>query len=131
MMIECAALRSEFVERIGGVRLRITNEGSHGHREVTMTRSAYTASEPMQALRRIALRYPEDARQAASSSDDRRLTRRQALGRAGQGLVGLAALSEGGWFHNFPPRKLRDDELMTRGTARQHPRQINGQAEPW
>ena len=35
-----------------------------------------------------------NARHTASSSDDDRLTRRQALGRAGEGLVGLAALAQ-------------------------------------
>ena len=35
-----------------------------------------------------------NARHAPSSSDDDRLTRRQALGRAGEGLVGLAALAQ-------------------------------------
>lgn len=144
-----------------------------------------------------------NARHAPSSSDDDRLTRRQALGRAGEGLVGLAALaqlsgggariaagaptldpaapasnssrdarpaeklklatcqfpvsgkivenakyirdflhqaadagvhllhtSEGGWYHNFQPLKLREDEIMTWGTPSKHPRQIDGQAEP-
>ena len=39
-------------------------------------------------------------------------------------------LSEGGWYHNFQPLKLRDDEIMTWGTPSKHPRQIDGQAEP-
>lgn len=39
-------------------------------------------------------------------------------------------LSEGGWFHNEQPLKLRDDEIMTWGTPSQHPRQADGQAEP-
>jgi predicted amidohydrolase len=39
-------------------------------------------------------------------------------------------LSEGGWFHNERPLKLRDDEIMTWGTPSQHPRQADGQAEP-
>ena len=39
-------------------------------------------------------------------------------------------LSKGGWFHNYRPLKLRDDEIMTWGTPSQHPRQTNGQAEP-
>ena len=39
-------------------------------------------------------------------------------------------LSEGGWYHNFQPMKLRPDEIMTWGTPSQHPRQVDGQAEP-
>jgi hypothetical protein len=39
-------------------------------------------------------------------------------------------LSEGGWFHNEQPLKLRDDEIMTWGTPSQHPRQADGQTEP-
>jgi predicted amidohydrolase len=39
-------------------------------------------------------------------------------------------LSKGGWYHNFQPLKLRDDEIMSWGTPSQHPRQIDGQAEP-
>jgi len=39
-------------------------------------------------------------------------------------------LSEGGWFHNERPLKLRDDEIMTWGTPSQHARQADGQAEP-
>jgi predicted amidohydrolase len=39
-------------------------------------------------------------------------------------------LSEGGWYHNFQPLKLREDEIMTWGTPSKHPRQIDGQAEP-
>jgi predicted amidohydrolase len=39
-------------------------------------------------------------------------------------------LSEGGWFHNQQPLRLRDDEIMTWGTPSSHPRQANGQAEP-
>jgi hypothetical protein len=42
-----------------GVRRRMANEGSDSHDQVTMTRPAHTESEPMQALRRIALRYPD------------------------------------------------------------------------
>jgi predicted amidohydrolase len=39
-------------------------------------------------------------------------------------------LSEGGWFHNEQPLKLREGEIMTWGTPSQHPRQADGQAEP-
>jgi predicted amidohydrolase len=39
-------------------------------------------------------------------------------------------LSEGGWFHNEQPLKLRDDEIMTWGTPSQHLRQADAQAEP-
>lgn len=39
-------------------------------------------------------------------------------------------LSEGGWFHNGQPLKLCEGELMTWGTPSQHPRQLDGQAEP-
>ncbi len=39
-------------------------------------------------------------------------------------------LSEGGWFHNEQPLKLRHDEIMSWGTPSQHPRQADGQAEP-
>jgi predicted amidohydrolase len=39
-------------------------------------------------------------------------------------------LSEGGWYHNLQPMKMRDDEIMTWGTPSAHPRQTNPQAEP-
>ena len=39
-------------------------------------------------------------------------------------------LSEGGWFHNQRPMKMRDDEIMCWGTPGNHPRQRDGQAEP-
>ncbi len=39
-------------------------------------------------------------------------------------------LSKGGWYHNFQPMKLHADEIMTWGTPSQHPRQLDGQAEP-
>jgi predicted amidohydrolase len=39
-------------------------------------------------------------------------------------------LSEGGWYHNQQPMKIRDDEIMTWGTPSHHPRQTNGQCEP-
>ncbi len=39
-------------------------------------------------------------------------------------------LSERGWYHNFQPMKMREDELMTWGTPSHHPRQIDGRAEP-
>jgi predicted amidohydrolase len=38
-------------------------------------------------------------------------------------------LSEGGWYHNFKPMKMRDDEIMTWGTPSNHPRQRDGQSE--
>jgi predicted amidohydrolase len=39
-------------------------------------------------------------------------------------------LSEGGWYHNFKPMKMRDDEIMTWGTPSDHPRQSDGKSEP-
>lgn len=39
-------------------------------------------------------------------------------------------LSEGGWYHNQRPMKMRDDETMSWGKPSQHPRQIDGRAEP-
>lgn len=39
-------------------------------------------------------------------------------------------LSKGGWYHNFRPLKLRDDEPLTWGTPSDHPRQLEGQSEP-
>jgi predicted amidohydrolase len=39
-------------------------------------------------------------------------------------------LSPGGWYHNFQPMKLRDDEILTWGTPSRHPRQLDGQSEP-
>jgi predicted amidohydrolase len=39
-------------------------------------------------------------------------------------------LSEGGWYHNFKPMRMRDDEIMSWGTPGDHPRQRDGQAEP-
>jgi predicted amidohydrolase len=39
-------------------------------------------------------------------------------------------LSERGWYHNFRPLKLSSDETMTWGQPTDHPRQVNGQAEP-
>jgi len=38
-------------------------------------------------------------------------------------------LSEGGWYHNFKPMKMRDDEIMSWGTPSNHPRQSDGQSE--
>lgn len=39
-------------------------------------------------------------------------------------------LSEGGWYHNLKPMKMRDDEIMSWGRGSKHPRQRDGQAEP-
>jgi len=39
-------------------------------------------------------------------------------------------LSEGGWYHNFKPMKMRDDEIMSWGIPSNHPRQRDGQSEP-
>lgn len=39
-------------------------------------------------------------------------------------------LSTDGWYHNFKPMKLRDDEIMTWGTPSDHPRQRDGRSEP-
>jgi predicted amidohydrolase len=39
-------------------------------------------------------------------------------------------LSEDGWYHNFKPLKLRDDELMTWGTPSHHARQVNALSLP-
>lgn len=39
-------------------------------------------------------------------------------------------LSEGGWYHNFKPMKMRDGESMSWGTPSNHPRQGDGQSEP-
>ena len=39
-------------------------------------------------------------------------------------------LSAGGWYHNFKPMKMRDDEILCWGTPGRHPRQVDGQAEP-
>jgi predicted amidohydrolase len=39
-------------------------------------------------------------------------------------------LSAGGWYHNFKPMRLRDDEIMTWGTPSDHPRQRDGRSEP-
>jgi predicted amidohydrolase len=39
-------------------------------------------------------------------------------------------LPKGGWFHNFNPMKMRDDEIMTWGTPSNNPRQRDGQSEP-
>jgi predicted amidohydrolase len=39
-------------------------------------------------------------------------------------------LSADGWYHNFKPMKLRDDEIMTWGTPSGHPRQRDGRSEP-
>jgi predicted amidohydrolase len=38
-------------------------------------------------------------------------------------------LSEGGWYHNFKPMKMRGDEIMSWGTPSDHPRQRDGQSE--
>jgi predicted amidohydrolase len=38
-------------------------------------------------------------------------------------------LSEGGWYHNFKPMKMRGDEIMSWGTPSDHPRQRDGQCE--
>jgi predicted amidohydrolase len=38
-------------------------------------------------------------------------------------------LSADGWYHNFKPMKMRDDEIMTWGTPSNHPRQRDGQSE--
>ena len=40
------------------------------------------------------------------------------------------SLSDGGWLHNFIPMKLAVDEVMYFGEPTNHPRQLNGQAEP-
>jgi hypothetical protein len=39
-------------------------------------------------------------------------------------------LSEGGWYHNFKPMKMRDDEIMSWGTPSNHLRQRDGQSAP-
>jgi len=39
-------------------------------------------------------------------------------------------LSEGGWIHNRMPMKLAPGELLHYGKPTNHPRQLNGQAEP-
>jgi deaminated glutathione amidase len=39
-------------------------------------------------------------------------------------------LSEGGWYHNFKPMKMRDDEIMSWGTPSNNPRQRDGRSEP-
>jgi predicted amidohydrolase len=39
-------------------------------------------------------------------------------------------LSKGGWYHNFHPMNLAENEIMTWGTPSSHPRQSNGQCEP-
>jgi predicted amidohydrolase len=39
-------------------------------------------------------------------------------------------LSPDGWWHNFKPMRLRDDEIMTWGTPSDHPRQRDGRSEP-
>ena len=39
-------------------------------------------------------------------------------------------LSQGGWYHNFQPLRLRDDEIMTWGTPSRHPRQLNACSPP-
>jgi len=39
-------------------------------------------------------------------------------------------LSAGGWYHNFKPINMPDDEIMTWGTPSDHPRQRDGQSEP-
>jgi len=38
-------------------------------------------------------------------------------------------LSEGGWYHNFKPMRMRDDEIMSWGTPSNHPRQRDGQSQ--
>ncbi len=39
-------------------------------------------------------------------------------------------LSPDGWWHNFKPVRLRDDEILTWGTPSDHPRQRDGRSEP-
>ncbi|MGA3033501.1 MAG: carbon-nitrogen hydrolase family protein [Terracidiphilus sp.] len=39
-------------------------------------------------------------------------------------------LSANGWYHNFKPMGMRDDEIMTWGTPSNHPRQVDGRSEP-
>jgi len=39
-------------------------------------------------------------------------------------------LSQGGWYHNFKPMEMADNEIMTWGTPSNHPRQRDGQSEP-
>jgi predicted amidohydrolase len=39
-------------------------------------------------------------------------------------------LSKGGWYHNFKPLGLREDELLTWGSPSRHPRQADGRSEP-
>jgi deaminated glutathione amidase len=39
-------------------------------------------------------------------------------------------LSEGGWYHNFKPMRMRDDEIMTWGTPSNNSRQHDGRSEP-
>jgi len=35
-------------------------------------------------------------------------------------------LSERGWYHNFAPMRIREDEPLTFGVASDHPRQADG-----
>jgi predicted amidohydrolase len=39
-------------------------------------------------------------------------------------------LSATGWYHNYKPMNMADDEIMTWGTPSNHPRQADGQSEP-
>ena len=39
-------------------------------------------------------------------------------------------LSATGWYHNYKPMNMADDEIMTWGTPSNHPRQRDGQSEP-
>lgn len=39
-------------------------------------------------------------------------------------------LSEGGWIHNYLPMRVAEGEAMFFGTPSQHPRQLDGHAEP-
>lgn len=40
------------------------------------------------------------------------------------------SLAPDGWYHNFKPMRMRDDEIMTWGTPSDHPRQRDGRSEP-
>lgn len=39
-------------------------------------------------------------------------------------------LSERGWYHNFAPMRIREDEPLTFGVASDHPRQADGTSKP-
>ena len=39
-------------------------------------------------------------------------------------------LSDKGWYHNFQPMRIRQDEPLTFGAASDHPRQADGTSKP-